>query len=331
MIGVLLMNIGTPSGYDVPSVRGYLAEFLTDPDVIQAPAWIRHILFRYWIVPRRAPQSAVKYKQIWMKEGSPLMVYSQQFAKKLQQELGASYQVEIGMRYGTPSIVEAVEKLQSARKIILIPLYPQYAQATTASSLKKVYSVLKKKKYSGEIQEMKDFFNEPFFIQSYVERIKTDYKDKPIEHWVFSFHGLPISQIKKMPDCYVTERCCSSAIKEGRRCYRAQSLATAVELAKALNIGPENWTASFQSRVGPFPWLGPSTVETLSTLAQRGIKRIAVIAPSFVVDGLETLEEIAIEGKKHFQSHGGEELLYIPALNADQRWVNGWVKNILSQ
>jgi ferrochelatase len=325
--GVLLMNIGTPSGSDTASVQTYLSEFLTDKDVINAPAFIREFVFKLWIVPRRAPASARKYQAVWTPEGSPLMVHSKNFCLELQKHLGSEFLCKIGMRYGTPSIRDSLQEMKSqgVSKIILVPLYPQFAQATTGSSLGKAKQILEEMAFASSVLVTPEFYDEPDFIKSWQEILSPALGT--VDHWLFSFHGLPVGQIKKTPGCY-EEKCCERRLASGVTtktkllpCYKAQCLSTANTLAKALNLEKDQWTISFQSRLGPVKWIEPYTDKTLIDLAQRGVKRLAVCAPAFVVDGLETLEELNIEGRQLFLNHGGLEFKYMDCLNAYSPWV----------
>lgn len=328
--GILLMNIGTPSGSDTEAVRKYLSEFLMDRDVVNAPWLVREILFNRIIVPRRAMRSAQKYQLVWTQAGSPLMVFSQKFADKLQVELGNDYVVKIGMRYGEPSIAKALREFASEniQNLLLAPLYPQLAQATTGSSLTRAEKILHKIKYKPSIRILKEFYSRPEFIQSWID-ILSSYKNRT-DHWLFSFHGLPVSQIKKTPGCYSSENCCELAIQEGRSCYRAQCLQTARSLALGLGLGEKEWSVSFQSRLGPVKWIEPFTDATLEALAKSGVKNLAVCAPSFVADGLETLEELNIEGQETFRKHGGQNFNYIPCLNDTDPWVKGFASIVAS-
>lgn len=325
-IAVLLTNIGTPENCDTQSVKEYLAEFLTDKDVIAAPKIVRELLFKRLIVPLRAKKSAAKYQKIWTSEGSPLRSYSEKFTHLLQKEMGSSYFVVLGMRYGTPSISQALDEIQKQgiKKVILAPLYPQYAVATTASSLNKVHSVIKEKKVSFDLSELSEFYDHPNYIESCLKDLKNYYGK--FDHLLFSFHGLPVSQVKKVPGCYVNSNCCEMAKAENRRCYKAQSLMTAKSLAQGLGLSDDQWSVSFQSRLGPVKWIEPYTDHHLKGLAESGIKNLAVYAPSFVVDGLETLEEIAMEGKETFIQSGGKSFQYIPCLNVSEHWVFGFSK-----
>ena len=328
-VAVLLMNIGTPEKSDVESVKKYLSEFLTDKDVIDAPLFVREILFKRLIVPLRAKKSAVKYQKVWMPEGSPLRFYSEQFTESLQNELGEQYFVVLGMRYGTPSIEQALNQIQKLeiKKVILAPLYPQYAVATTGSSLNKVSSVAQKNKIVLDYKELSEFYDHPEYIKSCLQDLK-NFPDK-YDHLLFSFHGLPVSQVKKTSGCYADSQCCETAKSQNRRCYKAQSIMTAKSLAEGLGLTNDQWSVSFQSRLGPVKWIEPYTDHHLKGLAESGVKTLAVYAPSFVVDGLETLEEIAMEGKETFLHSGGKSFHYIPCLNVSKHWVQGFSRILL--
>ena len=325
-IAVLLMNIGTPENSDVESVKKYLAEFLTDKDVIDAPKIVRELLFKRLIVPLRAKKSAVKYQKVWMPEGSPLRFYSEKFTESLQKELGDQYFVVLGMRYGTPSIEQALAQIQKLgiKKVVLAPLYPQYAVATTASSLNKVSSVAKEKKIQLDFKELSEFYDHPEYIKACLLDLKS-FPEK-FDHLLFSFHGLPVSQVKKTPGCYADSHCCETAKAQNRRCYKAQSMMTAKSLAQGLGLSNDQWSVSFQSRLGPVKWIEPYTDHHLKGLAESGVKSLAIYAPSFVVDGLETLEEIAMEGEETFLHSGGKSFHYIQCLNVSKHWVQGFSK-----
>lgn len=325
-IAVLLTNVGTPKNCDTQSVKEYLAEFLTDKDVIAAPKIVRELLFKRLIVPLRAKKSAAKYQKIWTSEGSPLRFYSEKFTELLQKKMGSDYFIVLGMRYGVPSIAQALDEIhkQGIKKVILAPLYPQYAVATTASSVSQVRTIVKEKKFQFELSELSEFYDHPNYLKSCLQDLKI-YQGK-YDHLLFSFHGLPVSQVKKVSDCYVRSDCCEKAKSENRRCYKAQSLMTAKSLAQGLGLSDDQWSVSFQSRLGPVKWIEPYTDQHLKGLAESGIKNLAIYAPSFVVDGLETLEEIAIEGKETFIQSGGKTFQYIPCLNVSEHWVSGFAQ-----
>lgn len=323
-IGVLLMNIGTPDDPSPESVERYLQEFLTDPQVIQAPLFVRKIFFAKFIIPKRAPQSAKKYQKIWTPEGSPLMVHSKNFARALQEELSSKYEVQIGMRCGNPSIQTGLEhfKKMGVSQVLLVPLYPQFAAATVTSSLNAAMKEIGSLPY----KIFPEFFNSASFIDSCAAILETTRPQW--EHLLFTFHGLPVSQVKKTKGCYQSNNCCENFERDGRRCYRAQCFKTAQLLAQKLNLKSVQWSVSFQSRLGPAKWMEPYTEMHLKGLAQSGVRKLGVFAPSFVVDGLETLEEIAMEGRQTFLDAGGESLSYIPCLNDSELWVQSFSDDI---
>lgn len=331
--GVILFNIGTPKSYEVEDVKSYLLDFLMDKDVINLPFLVRYPLVHGLIVPKRAPNSAENYKKVWMEEGSPLWVYSKHFAEKLQQELGADFIVKLGMRYSDPRIEDSLKELAEAKvdSILLIPMFPQYAEATTGSVLKEFERV--RKKYGVQIptKTVRDFYADPSFIAPSVEILDETLKDKKIDHYLFSFHGLPESHIRKNEGCLRSEDCCFEKSACDKPCYRAQCFATATKIAESLNLAPSHWSVSFQSRLGRAEWLKPATDHTLEVLAKTGKKSVAVICPSFVADCIETLEEIAIGGQETFKHAGGEEFYMIPCVNENNTWVTGFASLIKAQ
>lgn len=329
--GVLLINIGSPSSYSVSDVKKYLKTFLMDKDVISIPYLFRWLLVHGVIVPKRAKHSAENYKKIWRKdEGSPLSVYTQKFAQQLQQVLGENYIVKIGMRYSKPNIENALRDFAESdvETLILAPLYPQYAEATTGSSLKEIDRLTARLGLEIPTETLPPFFSEEAFIQSYVDVIRNKISEKKPDHFLFSFHGLPESHIRKVQGCLTTEGCCFDTLACAKGCYRAQCFATATKIAETLEIPDSHWSVSFQSRLGRGKWLKPATDSTLELLAKKERKVIAVICPSFVTDCLETLEEIGIEGQSLFKQNGGEEFLLIPCLNDNSAWTQRFAKLI---
>lgn len=230
------------------------------------------------------------------------------------------------MRYGSPSIRQSLQELISENidELILVPLYPQFAQATTGSSLNKAYEEIRKLDYKGKIRTTGEFFDHPDFIESWIDNLSL--KINKVDHWLFSFHGLPVKQIKSTSGCMADMNCCATADMSARRCYRAQCYKTAETLSSRLNLNKSDWSVSFQSRLGPVKWLEPYTDHTLEKLAKAGVKNLAICAPAFVVDGLETLEEINIEGTHIFKKHGGENLHYVECLNDSDLWVKRFAK-----
>lgn len=326
-IGVLLSNIGSPRSYSVPDVKRYLNTFLMDPDIIKLPFIFRWPLVHGIIVPRRAPYSAGNYKKIWLEgEGAPLTVYTEKFADGLQSHLGDGYLVKIGMRYSDPSIDNALKdfKKSGVEKIIIVPLYPQYAEATTGSTVKEVLREMKSLNLSFTTEVLPAFFDDKVFIDPTVRTVQNHLQNHSVDHYLFSFHGLPEAQIRAVSGCLITEDCCVQKNACAKNCYRAQCFASATTIARKLGLQAGQWSISFQSRLGRAEWLKPSTDDTLAKLAAGGTKRLAVICPSFVTDCLETLEEIGIGGQEHFKEKGGEEYHLIPCLNMDPEWIGGF-------
>ena len=325
--GVLLLNIGSPNSYQVEDVKKYLTNFLMDKDVINAPFLIRWPLVNLLIVPKRAPYSAANYKKVWMEgEGSPLTVYTDRFAKKLQTSLGKDYSVKVGMRYADPSIETALNEFEKEgiSSLLLAPMFPQYAEATTGSSVKEVERQMQMRGYKVSTKVLPPFFNEEAFIGPSIELTKQAVKDKHIDHYLFSFHGLPESHIRKVEGCLITPDCCFEKNACAKNCYRAQCFASATEMAERMNIPDSHWSVSFQSRLGRAEWLKPSTEHSLEVLGQTGKKNIAVLCPSFVADCIETLEEIGIGGEEVFKENGGQSFTLIPCVNEDASWVQGF-------
>lgn len=328
MIGVLLINVGTPDSPQTKDVQKYLTEFLTDKEVIRGPWFVREILFKHYIIPKRAPHSAKKYEYIWTPEGSPLKLHSLKLATDLQQTLGGEYCVELGMRYGSPSIETAIQNLvqKKVSKIYLLPLFPQYANATTKTSLDKSFEVLERLAPGLPVQVMSEFYEEPGYLDVLTESIRRQRKG---DHLLFSFHGLPVSHLKGKSGCYQSDACCESFKLTSPHCYRAQCLFTAKTVAQNLGLKDGTWSVSFQSRLGPVKWIEPYTDQLVRELPSlRGQRKLDVCAPAFVADGLETLEEICKENADHFQQSGGELFNYIPCLNTDSDWVQ-WLRSYI--
>lgn len=325
--GILLTNIGTPASYHVADVKNYLKTFLMDEDIINIPWPIRWILVHFIIVPKRASASAENYKKIWTDQGSPLLTYTKSFAEKLQIELGDSYAVEFGMSYSEPSIEEALKRLQAkgVDKVLVAPMYPQFAQATTGSAHKAFKKAYKNLALNTPYQMIEDFYATPEFIKTQAQIARTHFQ-KSYDHYVFSFHGLPESQIKRDSQCKLSADCCSLQTSCDRRCYRAQCFKTANLLAKEMNLGDEKWTVTFQSRLGKTEWIKPYTDATVEKLAQSGTRRLAMLSPAFVTDCIETLEELAIGVQESFLHHGGSEFSLSPCVNDHDTWVQGFAQ-----
>ena len=322
--GLLLINLGTPTTFKAKHVYHYLNEFLTDPRVIDLSWFKRQLLVRGIIVPSRFRQSAKLYQKIWLKEGSPLLVHGINLQKKVQEKLGTEYEVVLAMRYKFPSIVAALEKKKHAAisEIIILPLFPQYASATTGSVHQNVMEYIKDWNVIPKLTFINSFPEHQGFIEALCERGK-QYDLSTYDHILFSFHGLPERHIRKA-DCSnicLTKNCCQNFVTKNQFCYKAQCYATARAIAKGLNLQPDNYSICFQSRLGSEPWLEPYTSDVLAECAKKGIKRLLVFCPAFVSDCLETSCEISIEYAELFEELGGEKLQLVEGLNDHPRWV----------
>lgn len=333
MKGVLLVNLGSPKSPTAKDVKPYLDEFLMDSRVIDLPYLLRALLVKGIILNTRPEKSAAAYKKIWWEEGSPLIVISERIQKKTQQQLDLP--VELAMRYGEPSIKNGLQKLkdQGVTEVLLIPLYPQFAMATTET-----INVLAKELRAQFFPELKitslpAFYNKEEYITALAHSIQEHLADFDYDHILFSYHGVPERHIKKSDitqgHCKMDQSCCQSASKAHQFCYRHQCLETTRQVVEKLQIPQDKYSNSFQSRLGPDKWLQPPTDQTVNNLATTGNKKIAVVTPAFVADCLETLEEIGMEAKEEFHKHGGVEFRTIPCLNEDDLWITAlvtWIK-----
>lgn len=324
---LLLMNLGTPDEPTKPAVRRYLRQFLSDPFVIDLPGFLRWILVHVLILPFRTKRSVEAYQKIWTQEGSPLRINSDRLAEKLQAALGEDYCVSLAMRYQNPSFEKAIAQFdgQSLDRMILLPLYPQYAESTTRSCLEAVRTLLKKTHPDLPITVIDSFYQQPEYLDAKTAVIRDYLKDKAYEKVVFSYHGLPERHLDRV--CEINKTCdrqksCPSIQSSNAQCYRAQCFATSTLLAEQLGLSPQDYVVSFQSRLGKTPWIGPYTDEVLTELAESGLKNIAMVCPSFVADCLETLEEIDIRAKEQWEQLGGHQLLCVPCLNDASIWVD---------
>lgn len=332
--GVLLVNLGTPDSPRTPAVRRYLREFLGDPRVLTLPAPLRWLLLNAVILPTRPRHTAAAYQKIWLPEGSPLRVHSENLTRAVSEILGAAYRVELAMRYGQPSIEAGLAHLESAGtdRLIVLPLFPQYASAVTASVAAEVWRCIDRRGDTPPLEILGAFYDEPDFSSSWAAIAGPALAAFGADHVLFSFHGLPEDQIRSSdPEndfCLSTADCCAHPGASLRRCYRAQCYATARSLIGALDLDVERTSSAFQSRLGPRPWIQPYTDERLPELAESGVRRLAVFCPSFVADCLETLEEVGIRLRDQWHSLGGEELWLAPCPNGDKRFaaaVAGWI------
>lgn len=318
LVGVLLVNLGTPDSPQVPDVRKYLKEFLLDERVIDIPALSRNLLVRGIIAPFRAPKSAKSYKAIWTNEGSPLLVNSMRQAEKLTTALGSGYAVELAMRYQQPSIEDGLNALfkKNCTEIIVLPLFPQYASASNGSVIQKVMEIVSKRQAIPKITFASNFHDHPLYIKAFSE-IALKHQPQNYDHVLFSFHGLPERQILKAAEgnnC-LTESCCNTLHNRNCLCYRAQCFNTARLIAAQLNLPESAYTVCFQSRLGKTPWVKPYTNEIIEKLAKEGKKNVLVFSPAFVADCLETVFEISVEYHEEFREKGGEKIQLVESLN----------------
>jgi ferrochelatase len=329
-IGVLLCNIGTPHSYAVRDVRRYLKEFLWDPRVIDIPAWARFLLLYVFILPFRPKKSATLYKKIWGPRGSPLLSESLDLVKEVQAQLGNNYVIKIGMRYQEPSLEQAWKSFSQddPEQVLVVPLYPQYSTAATASVFDKMSDIFKQEKRLPRVGFLPSFYDAPEFLDS-LEALMREHLPHIQDHFLlFSYHGLPERQIKacdvSQTHCLQQENCCENPPTPVKRfCYRAQCLETSRILATRLGLSQEVYMTSFQSRLGRTPWIAPYTDILVQNLRKKGIMKLAVVCPSFVTDCLETLEEVNIRLREQWQSLGGTDFYFIPCLNHSAPWVQG--------
>ncbi len=330
--GVLLVNLGTPDSPSVRDVRKYLFEFLNDPRVIDLPWLPRKFLVNVIIVPFRSPKSSKIYQQLWTDKGSPLLIYGESVKEKLQTALGNKFDVELAMRYQNPSMDDVLEKMRRKQhqKLIVVPMFPQYASATTGSVFEKTMKIINKWWVIPEIKFVGQFYDDENFINSFVERTK-EFNLKDYDHVLFSYHGLPVRQVDKV---YVDGKPCSdhnceNEINEDNKfCYKAACYATTRLLAAKLNLPKENYTVCFQSRLNK-DWLEPFTDKIIIQKAKGGARKMLVFSPAFVADCLETNVEIGIEYQKLFKEHGGEKIQLVESLNDHPMWIETLKKIIL--
>lgn len=330
MKGVLLVNLGSPDSTSPEDVKKYLDEFLMDPRVIDIPKIWRTMVVRGIILNTRPKKSAEAYKKIWQEDGSPLILLSEGFQKKIQEK--TEVPVALAMRYGSMSIEKGLEELSSkgVEEVLVIPLYPQFAMSTTETVMVKAREVQREKFSDLNIQSIPVFYNHPGYIRVLANSIKERLQEETYDHILFSYHGVPTSHIRKRDvtksHCKIDQSCCNTASPAHEFCYRHQCFETTKLVAKELGLEEGTYSNSFQSRLGMDPWLQPFTDKTIEKYAKDGMKRLAVVTPAFVSDCLETLEEIAMEGKEIFEAAGGKKLIAIPCLNDREDWVEEVVR-----
>jgi ferrochelatase len=328
--GVLLVNLGTPDSPEVSDVRTYLDEFLMDERVIDINAFKRTLLVKGIIVPFRSPKTSKLYKEIWDENGSPLLYFSKIQVAMVQEKLGDEYHVELAMRYQNPSIASALDKLKAAmvESIQVIPLFPQYASASTGSVIQKVMELVGKWQTIPPISFINSFHDNELMIDTFAQNAEK-YQPESYDQILFSFHGLPERQLKKCDHsgqhCLKKNDCCATLTDVNKFCYSAQCHDTARLIAKRLNIPAEKYSVCFQSKLGKEPWVQPYTSEVLKELAEKGKKRLLVFCPAFVADCLETLYEVSVEYHEEFRALGGEEVQLVASLNDDPKFIEALV------
>ena len=324
--GVLLVNLGSPESPEPKDVKKYLGEFLMDERVIDVPLWARTLLVKGIILNTRPKASAKAYKKIWWDDGSPLIVLSEQLQEKVQEQ--TVLPVALAMRYGSMTIKKGLQELvdKGVGEVFLIPLYPQFAMATTETILVLAEEIRQAHFSNLKIESLPAFYNDPEYIEVLANSIKSHLKDKDYEHLLFSYHGVPERHIRKSDitksHCAIDGSCCKTPSKAHEFCYRHQCFEVTRLVGEKLNLNEEAFSTSFQSRLGFDPWLQPYTDRTIERLGKKGIKNMAIVTPAFVSDCLETLEEIAIEGEEIFHEVGGENFTTVPCLNTDSGWVS---------
>lgn len=331
--GVLLVNLGTPDSPKPKDVGPYLSQFLNDPRVIDIPWLLRKILVNLIIVPFRTRKSAKVYKELWTEDGSPLLIYSNKAKDLLQKELGDGYDVYLAMRYKNPSIPDVLEQMKKKNygKIIVLPMFPQYASASTGSALEEVMRVVMKWWVIPELSMISQYFDHPTYIEAFVERGKK-YPFQEYDHVLFSYHGLPQRQLDKVyNEGLCDDRDCEHELTdENHYCYKATCYSTSRAIASRLGIPEEKYTVCFQSRLDN-GWAKPYSDEVVRDCAKKGMKKILVFSPAFTADCLETIIEIGEEYQEIFEEHGGEKVQLVESLNDHPLWISCMKELVLAR
>lgn len=327
MKGVLLINLGSPDSTETKDVKSYLKEFLMDGRVIDLPKWFRTFLVKGIILNTRPKKSAKAYRKIWWKDGSPLIVLTERLQEKIQKKV--SIPVSIAMRYRNPSIHFGLEELakKGVNEVLLVPLYPQFAMATTETILVLAEEIRAKYFPEMEFTSLPSFYNHPDYVRVLANSIQEFLNDKDWEHLLFSYHGVPNRHIRKSDitksHCKMNEKCCYEDSSAHKYCYRHQCEKTTQNVAEYLELKKGTYSTTFQSRVSILgSWLKPYTDKTVEAFAKNGTKKLAIATPAFVSDCLETIEEIGMEAAEDFEDKGGEKLHVIPCINDRDDWVN---------
>ncbi len=323
-IGVLLVNLGTPDNPKRPAVYRYLKQFLLDPRVIDYPWLPRNLLVRGLIIPFRAGKSAKLYQQLWTQEGSPLKVYGERVAVGVQQELGEEYEVVLAMRYQNPSIENGIRTLldRGVREIVVFPMFPQYASASTGSVHDEVMRLLRKEQTIPNVRFINSFYDYEPLIDLFISNAQ-QFDLESYDHIIFSYHGLPQRHLIKGDrnnHCLQSGDCCQTIGVHNQFCYSAQCHATTAAIVAKLQLTPDQYTTTFQSRLND-KWVKPFTDDVIEEMAAKGAKRLLIFSPAFVADCLETVIELGVEYQEDFEKFGGDKVDYVPSLNDDPRWI----------
>lgn len=321
--GILLVNLGTPDSTSVPDVRRYLGEFLMDEYVIDLPHWLRWLLIHGIILRVRPKKTAAAYQSIWTDAGSPLYAISDALTQDIQSQ--SQIPVALAMRYGNPSIRHGLEQLKDrgVDHVISVPLYPQYAMATTKTVTVAVDTAAQE--LGMVVNHVSPFYGDSGYIHALANTIQA-HVDHTVDYLLMSYHGIPVRHVKKTDPgkhCFQSKDCCFIPNKDAHAvCYPHQVKQTSLSVIQAMKTPPPQWSWSFQSRFGLDQWLTPFTDAEIKRLAQSGVRHLAVCCPAFVADCLETLKEIGEEGKEIFLENGGETFTMIPCLNTEPEWVS---------
>ncbi|TRX60792.1 ferrochelatase [Fulvivirga sp. M361] len=336
--GIIIVNLGTPDSFATKDVARYLKEFLMDKRVIDVPYLKRVLLVKGIIVPFRAPKVAREYQKLWLKDGSPLLVHGKRLVSRLIKKFNnAPVEIELAMRYQNPSIERALGNLKEKNvdKIIVFPLFPQYASATTGSVAEKIMEIVSEWEVIPSIEFVNSYHDNSKYIDALVDKIKPDHEKYAPDHVLFSYHGIPERHLKNIinddagkcdwPNCG-----CENKALNKPYCYRSACFKTSELLATKLGLSMMDFSTSFQSRLGKDPWIKPYTDDTIKHLTVQGVKKLLVVSPSFVADCLETTLEIGEEYKELFLSEGGTAFNVTACLNSDDSWVSA-VHDMLSR
>lgn len=321
------MNLGSPDSTEVKAVRRYLNEFLMDPRVIDTPFLWRWLLVKGIITPLRAPRSAKAYSAVWTDEGSPLMVLSRHLQQAFQQRVEEP--VVLAMRYGSPDPNMAFEqllKLQPAlEEVVLVPLYPHYAMSSYETAVEYARAIYRKNAYSFRLTIVTPFYDQQDYLNALTESVRP-FLQEPYDHLLFSYHGIPERHVRKTDPtgkhCLQSDACCTGSAEAHAFCYRHQCISSTNKVAAALQVPNHKFSYSFQSRLGRDEWLKPYTAKRLQEMPGEGIRKLVILCPAFISDCLETLEEIAVEGRELFLHAGGESFTLVPCLNLQPKWLD---------